>query len=75
MDREPGTRIPALNCELGAGMFGLSFKKMTREATKKMKAQKKQQKRDQRKQSAKDHPEPGAAESILATADIGRHDA
>ena len=56
-------------------MSGMSLKKHNREASRKAKQQRKQQKRDQRKRSAKDIPEPGAAESILAAADIGRHDA
>jgi hypothetical protein len=47
-------------------MSGLSFKKLNREATKKMKAQRKQQKRSERKQATadKDITEPGTTESI-----------
>ena len=54
MDREPGTRIPALNCELKgeSKMSGMTFKKEARDAKKGEKRQLKRQKHAARKQSA-----------------------
>ena len=77
MDREPGTRISALNCELKESkMSGLSLKKEAREAQRKAKQERKQQRKLERRKVAPEAIiEPRHNGVDLAVADSGKRTA